>query len=116
MADAGDTYVKAYGPTTRPATNGQRYLDLPSMPLIPTYVADPGGGLSPTESVENEDPSLGEVMLDFGVMSPLPDSLQRSGETGSGYTDLLGIAPGASTIGWWSARRADLSTEIAQAL
>jgi hypothetical protein len=95
MADAGDGYVKTYGPTTV-LQNGQRYLDLPSMPLIPTYVADPGGGLSPTESVENEDPSLGEVMLDFGVMSPLPDSLQRSGETGSGYTDLLGIAPGAS--------------------
>ena len=95
MADAGDTYVKAYGPTTI-LQNGQRYLDLPSMPLIPTYVADPGGGLSPTESVEDEDPSLGEVDLDFGVMSPLPDDLQRAGETGSGYTDLLGIAPGAS--------------------
>ena len=95
MADAGDTYVKAYGPTTV-LQNGQRYLDLPSMPLIPTYVADPGGGLSSTESVENEDPSLGEVDLDFGVMSPLPDGLQRAGETGSEYTDLLGIAPGAS--------------------
>ena len=95
MLDAGDPYVKAYGPTTV-LDNGQRYLDLPSMPLIPTYVADPGGGLNPAEPVENEDPTLGEVMLDFGVMSPLPDDLQRSGETGSGYTDLLGIAPGAS--------------------
>ena len=95
MLDDGDTYVEAYGPTTI-LQNGQRYLDLPSMPLIPTYVADPGGGLNPTESVEDQDPTLGEVMLDFGVMSPLPDSLQRSGETGSGYTDLLGIAPGAS--------------------
>jgi hypothetical protein len=95
MAEAGDDYVKANGPTTE-LINGQRYLDLPSMPLIPTYVADPGGGLSGTESVEQEDPSLGEVMLDFGVMSPLPDNLQRAGETGSGYTDLLGIAPGAS--------------------
>ena len=95
MADAGDGYVAVNGPTTE-LVNGQRYLDLPSMPLIPTYVADPGGGLSGTESVENEDPSLGEVDLDFGVMSPLPDNLQRAGETGSGYTDLLGIAPGAS--------------------
>ena len=95
MLDAGDPYVEANGPTTV-VQNGQRYLDLPSMPLIPTYVADPGGGLNPTESVENEDSTLGEVMLDFGVMSPLPDDLQRAGETGSGYTDLLGIAPGAS--------------------
>lgn len=95
MLDAGDGYVAANGPTTV-IDHGQRYLDLPSMPLIPTYVADPGGGLSSTESVEQEDPSLGEVMLDFGVMAPLPDGLQRAGETGSGYTDLLGIAPGAS--------------------
>ena len=95
MLEDGDTYVEAYGPTTI-LQNGQRYVDLPSMPLIPTYVADPGGGLNPTESVEDQDPTLGEIMLDFGVMSPLPDSLQRSGETGSGYTDLLGIAPGAS--------------------
>lgn len=95
MLDAGDTYVAGTGPTTV-IDHGQRYLDLPSMPLIPTYVADPGGGLSSTESVEQEDPSLGEVMLDFGVMAPLPDGLQRPGETGSGYTDLLGIAPGAS--------------------
>ncbi|HEX4224178.1 MAG TPA: hypothetical protein VHZ97_17550, partial [Pseudonocardiaceae bacterium] len=35
MADAGDNYVKSYGPTTI-VQNGQRYLDLPSMPLIPT--------------------------------------------------------------------------------
>lgn len=88
-------YVRITGPTTV-LSNGQRYLDLPSMPLIPTYVADPGGGLNPTESVENEDPSLGEVMLDFGVMSPLPHNLQRPSETGKDYTDLLGIAPGAA--------------------
>jgi hypothetical protein len=95
MADAGDTYVQAYGPTTI-IQNGQRYLDLPSMPLIPTWTADAAGKLNPTGSTENEDPSDGEIMLDFGVMSPLPHNLQRSDATGSGMTDLLGIAPGAS--------------------
>jgi hypothetical protein len=94
MADAGDAYVRTYGPTTV-VSNGQRYLDLPSMPLIPTYVAKDSGGLDGAASTENQDPSLGEVMLDFGVMAPLPDGRQRSGATGSGYTDLLGIAPGA---------------------
>ena len=33
MADAGDPYVQSNGPTTI-VQNGQRYLDLPSMPLI----------------------------------------------------------------------------------
>ena len=94
MADAGDGYVKTYGPTTV-VQNGQRYLDLPSMPLIPTYTASPTGALDPTGSTENQDPSLGEVMLDFGVMAPLPHDNQRAGATGSGATDLLGIAPGA---------------------
>jgi hypothetical protein len=94
MADAGDGYVKTYGPTTI-VQNGQRYLDLPSLPLIPTYTASPAGTLDPTGSAENEDPSLGEVMLDFGVMAPLPHNAQRAGATGSGATDLLGIAPGA---------------------
>ena len=75
--------------------DGQRYLDLPSMPLIPTYVSDGQGGLSGSASVQNEDPALDEVLLDFGVMSPLPHDLQRPGRVGSGYTDLLGIAPGA---------------------
>jgi hypothetical protein len=94
MADAGDGYVSAYGPTTV-VQGGQRYLDLPSMPLIPTYTASPAGTLDPTGSAEDEDPSLGEVMLDFGVMAPLPHSAQRPTATGSGDTDLLGIAPGA---------------------
>ena len=94
MATAGDTYVQAYGPTTV-VQHGQRYLDLPSMPLIPTYTASPTGTLDPTGSTENQDPTLGEVLLDFGVMAPLPHDQQRTGAIGSGTTDLLGIAPGA---------------------
>ncbi|MFD8721439.1 S8 family serine peptidase [Streptomyces sp. NPDC059629] len=94
MADAGDAYVRTTGPTTV-LKDGQRYLDLASMPLIPTYVAKDGGGLDGTASTENQDPSLDEVMLDFGVMAPLAHDRQRPGATGSGYTDLLGIAPGA---------------------
>jgi hypothetical protein len=46
MADAGDQYVQSNGPTTT-IQNGQRYLDLPSLPLIPTYVADSNGHLDP---------------------------------------------------------------------
>ncbi|MGW6194834.1 hypothetical protein ACWF0M_01690 [Kribbella sp. NPDC055110] len=94
MADAGDDYVKGYGPTTV-LKDGRRYLDLPSMPLIPTYVAGADGSLDPAGSTKNQDPLLGEVLLDFSVMSPLPHDQQRAGATGSGYTDLLGIAPGA---------------------
>jgi hypothetical protein len=94
MADAGDGYVQAYGPTTI-IQHGQRYLDLPAMPLIPTYTASPTATLDPTGSTEQQDPSLGEVMLDFGVMAPLPHDRQRTGAVGSGDTDLLGIAPGA---------------------
>lgn len=95
MADAGDAYVRDAGPTTV-LQDGQRYLDLPSMPLIPTYVAKDSGGLDGAASTENQDASLGEVMLDFGVMAPLAHDRQRPGATGSGYTDLLGIAPGAN--------------------
>ncbi|MFC1408588.1 S8 family serine peptidase [Streptacidiphilus sp. N1-12] len=95
MADAGDTYVQGYGPTTV-LRNGQRYLDLPSMPLIPAYVAKDTGGLDGAASTENQDPSLGEVMLDFSVMAPLSHDRQRPDATGTGYTDLLGIAPGAN--------------------
>ncbi|MDX6236767.1 MAG: hypothetical protein QOG10_1582, partial [Kribbellaceae bacterium] len=94
MADAGDSYVKGNGPTTV-LTNGQRYLDLPSMPLIPTYVAGADGSLDPSGSTKNQDPLLGEVLLDFSVMAPLAHDQQRQSATGSGYTDLLGIAPGA---------------------
>ncbi|MEW2464988.1 S8 family serine peptidase [Streptomyces sp. NPDC046994] len=94
MADDGDSYVQSNGPTTV-LRNGQRYLDLPSMPLIPTYVAKDSGGLDGAASTEQQDPSLDEVMLDFGVMAPLAHDRQRPEATGSGYTDLLGIAPGA---------------------
>lgn len=95
MADAGDGYVQYYGPTTI-ISNGQRYLDLPSLPLIPTWTADASGTLNPTGSIKNQDPSDGEIMLDFGVMAPLPHDKQRPTAIGSGLTDLLGIAPGAS--------------------
>jgi hypothetical protein len=94
MANNGDQYVQFFGPTTI-LRGGQRYLDFPSFPLIPTFASDSSGNLDPAGSVEFTDPFLGEVMLDFSVMAPLPHGLQRGGETGSGLTDLLGIAPGA---------------------
>ena len=95
MADTGDTYVQIYGPTTV-VHGGQRYLDFPSLPLIPTYTADLSGNLDPLGTVEGVDPNLGEVLLDFSVMAPLPHDQQRPGAQGQGYLDLLGIAPGAS--------------------
>jgi hypothetical protein len=94
-ADPCGFYASAYGPTTV-LLGGQRYIDWPSMPLIPTYTSDTSGNLSGTASVCGVDPQLGEVGLDFSVMAPLPDALQRSGEQGTGLGDLLGIAPGAS--------------------
>jgi subtilase family protein len=94
MAQNGDQYVQFYGPTTEIAGK-QRYLNIPSFPLIPTFTSDMSGNLNPLGSVEGVDPYLGEVLLDFSVMAPLPDNLQRSGAQGSGLTDLLGIAPGA---------------------
>ncbi|MGH3417674.1 MAG: S8 family serine peptidase, partial [Actinocrinis sp.] len=75
--------------------NGQRYLDYPSLPLIPTYTADDNGALDPLGSTEGQDPNLGEILLDFSMMSPLPHDRQRAANPGSGATDLLGIAPGA---------------------
>jgi hypothetical protein len=42
------------------------------------------------------DPFDTEIDLDFSMMAPLPHGMQRPGELGSGLTDLLGIAPGAS--------------------
>ncbi|MGW0080341.1 S8 family serine peptidase [Streptomyces sp. NPDC003393] len=94
MADGGDDYVRSNGPTTV-VKDGRRYLDLPSMPLIPTYVAGDDGSLDAAASTEHQDPALGEAMLDFSVMAPLTHDRQRPEATGSGYTDLLGIAPGA---------------------
>ena len=66
------------------------------MPLIPTYTATSSGVLDPTGETCGDDPSLTEVGLDFSIMAPLPHDQQRPGETGTGLTDLLGIAPGAS--------------------
>ncbi|HXM56391.1 MAG TPA: S8 family serine peptidase [Candidatus Dormibacteraeota bacterium] len=88
-------FAQNNGPTTRVA-NGQRFLDLPSLPLIPTYTADTAGNLNGLGEVCGVDQALGEVGLDFSVMSPLPHDQQRAGEVGSGPTDLLGIAPGAT--------------------
>ncbi len=92
--DPCNFYATAYGPTTE-IINGQRYIDWPSMPLIPTYTADSSGILDPTGETCGDDPTLTEVGLDFSMMSPLPHDAQRPGHEGSGLTDLLGIAPGA---------------------
>ncbi|HZE89038.1 MAG TPA: S8 family serine peptidase, partial [Verrucomicrobiae bacterium] len=94
MADAGDSYVQFFGPTTV-VVKGQRYLDVPTMPLIPTWSASLDGKLDAKGAVEHVDPFLGEVLLDFSVMAPLPHDRQRPGATGDGFTDLLGLAPGA---------------------
>src|SRR6185437_2169754 len=94
-ADACSSFVQAFGPTTIVA-GGQRYLDWPSMPLIPTYTARGDATLDPAGEACGDDPQLTEVGLDFSMMTPLPHDQQRPGEAGSGLTDLLGIAPGAS--------------------
>src|SRR5205807_8200368 len=70
--------------------------DWPSMPLIPTYTASSAGVLDPGGETCGDDPQLAEIGLDFSMMAPLPHQLQRPDEPGSGLTDLLGIAPGAS--------------------
>jgi hypothetical protein len=89
-------FLAAYNGATTIMVGNQRYLNLPSLPLIPTYTADPSGNLNPSGEVcwTGED-NLYEVGLDFSVMAPLPDSQQRPGEQGTGLGDLLGIAPGA---------------------
>ncbi|HKU67513.1 MAG TPA: S8 family serine peptidase, partial [Candidatus Baltobacteraceae bacterium] len=87
--------VAYYGPTTE-MIGGQRYIDWPAMPLIPAYVADASGNVSGSAEVCNtSDPLLGEIGLDFSMMAPLPHDRQRPQNLGSGFTDLLGIAPGA---------------------
>jgi hypothetical protein len=93
--DSCAAFVGAFGPTTQ-LLGGQRFLSLPSLPLVPAYTADASGNLNGAGEVCGVDPFLGEVGLDFSVMSPLPHDLQRPGAQGSGLTDLLGIAPGAS--------------------
>jgi hypothetical protein len=94
-SDPCNFYAANYGPTTI-VQNGQRYLDWPSLPLIPTYTSDASGALNPTGETCGQDPFLTEVGLDFAMMAPLPHDQQRPGALGSGLTDLLGIAPGAS--------------------
>ena len=94
-ADPCHDAVANGGPTTH-LIGGQRYLDLPSLPLIPVWVSDANTNLSATGEVCNVEPSLAEVGFDFSVMAPLPDELQRPGELASVAADLLGIAPGAS--------------------
>ncbi len=83
LTDTSTPNLGAAGPTTV-VQNGQRYLDIPTMPLIPTYTADATGALDPTGSAQGQDPALGEVLLDFSVMAPLPHELQRPGIRGSG--------------------------------
>lgn len=87
--------TQVFGPTTE-LVGGQHYLDMPSMPLIPAYTADANGDLSGSAEVCDVDPTNAEIGLDFSMMTPLPHERQRPGEQGSGFTDLLGIAPGAS--------------------
>lgn len=94
-ADPCNFYASVYGPTTV-VLGGQRYINWPSMPLIPTYTADAAGNLNGAGEVCGVDPFLTEIGLDFTTMAPLPSQLQRPGEQGSGLTDMLGIAPGAS--------------------
>ncbi len=89
-------FATTYGPTTE-MIGGQRYLDWPSMPLIPTYTASEAGKLDPAgETCGADDPNLTEVGLDFSMMAPLPHDLQRPDALGASLTDLLGIAAGAS--------------------
>ena len=92
--DACSDAMQTNGPTTV-MHDGQRYLDLPSLPLIPTYVAGASGGLDGAASTCWQDPLDTEVDLDFSMMAALPHDQQRAGAGGAGYTDLLGIAPGA---------------------
>lgn len=90
---AGD--VDFVGPTTT-VIDGQRYLDLPAMPLIPTFTADESGALDPLgEACPESDPFLQDVGLSLSVMAPLPHDQQRPEALGDGLTDLLGLAPGA---------------------
>jgi hypothetical protein len=93
-SDPCHLYATDYGPTTE-ILGAQRYINLPSLPLIPTYTADGSGNLNGAGEVCGVDPYDDEIDLDFTQMAPLPHALQRGGEQGSGLTDLVGIAPGA---------------------
>jgi hypothetical protein len=93
--DPCNAWVARFGPTTR-MIGAQRYLDLPSMPLIPAYVGSSSASLSGSGETCGVDPFIEEIGLDFAVMAPLPHAMQRPGEAGEGLGDLLGIAPGAA--------------------
>ena len=92
--DPCNGWATVYGQTTT-MIGGQRYIDWPSMPLIPAYVADANGNLSGSAEACGEDANLVEVGLDFSMMASLPHDRQRAGKVGLGLTDLLGVAPGA---------------------
>ncbi len=67
--DPCNFYAANYGPTTI-VQNGQRYLDWPSMPLIPTYTASSQAKLDPTGETCGDDPTLAEIgprLLDDGA-------------------------------------------------
>jgi hypothetical protein len=91
------------GPTTL-LKNGQRYIDLPTMPLIPAYVAEPAGTLSRTASVEGTgDPVLSEIGLDFSVMAPLPDG-DNAPATPGPASPTCSASPPARATAWWFPR------------
>lgn len=90
-----DLELKGLGPMTD-VINGQRYLNLPGMPLIPAYAADAHGQIDP-HYTECDAADTGEYDLDFSMMAGLPDEAQRAGERGTPVNgDILGVAPGAS--------------------
>lgn len=93
-SDPCHLWASFFGPTTE-VISGQRYINWPSMPLIPAYAADQSGNLSGDADVCGVDPFMSEIGLDFSMMAPLPHDMQRAGEQGNGFSDLLGIAPGA---------------------
>src|SRR5438445_1255040 len=88
-------FATVFGPTTV-VIGGQRYLNWPSMPLIPAYTSNQSGQRSGRGAVFRRVPFLREGGLDCSMLAPIPHGQQRAGEVGSGLTDLLGIAPGAS--------------------
>ena len=64
QSDPCFAYVGTYGPTTEMVGN-QRYINWPSMPLIPTYTADHKGNLNGAGEICGVDPYLDEVGLGF---------------------------------------------------
>ena len=62
-ASMKDGEVAYYGPTTL-LQNGKRYIDLPTMSLIPAYVAEPDGSLSVHGLTAAR---VGDLAFDHGV-------------------------------------------------